>query len=258
MRNFVKEALQQGRPMLGFVVMTPNVATIQALAAGGATWFLIDTEHSPIGIESIAAMIAAAIAAGAAPFVRIQSPRSDLFKQVMDCGAYGAIFPMIESKAQAEDTVRVMRYPPLGQRSFGPIHAAQQWSGMDVYDYVKVANDELLNVAMIETQEAVDRLDEILEVDGVDVYLIARGDLTLDLGCPGEMKNPRVQKAVETAERKILAKKGAVLGGALTPGDDGRQMIERGYRFLSLGHDLGALRAVCRARVDAILGPAKG
>lgn len=257
MRNFVKQGLREGRPMLGFVVMTPDVAVIQALAAGGATWFLIDTEHSPIGIESISSMIAASIAAGAAPLVRIQSPRSDLFKQVMDCGAYGAIFPMIESKAQAEDTVRVMRYPPLGQRSFGPIHASQQWS-MNVYDYVRQANDELINVAMIETQAAVDRLDEILEVDGVDVYLIARGDLTLDLGCPGEMTNPRVQKAVETAERKILAKKGAVLGGALTPGDDGKKMIERGYRFLSLGHDLGALTAVCRARVDAILGPAKG
>lgn len=258
MRNFVKAALAEGRPMLGFVVMTPSVATIQALAAGGASWFLIDTEHSPIGIESISSMIAAAIAAGAAPLVRVQSPRSDLLKQALDCGAYGVIFPMIESAAQAEETVRVMRYPPLGQRSFGPIHAAQQWSGIDVYDYVRTANAELLNVAMIETQRAVDRLDEILEVGGVDVYLIARGDLTLDLGCPGDMNNRRVQVAVRNAEEKILAKKGAVLGGALTPGEDGRRMIERGYRFLSLGHDLGALRAVARARVDAILGPGKG
>lgn len=254
MRNTTKAALLEGRPALGCVIMTPSPLILQAFASGGFEFFFIDTEHAPIGIESISSMIAAAIAVGTPPMVRVQTPRSDLVKQVLDGGAYGIIFPLIEDKAGAEEVVRATRYPPLGGRTFGPFHAAQQWNGMPVYDYVKIANDELLVTVIIESQKAIANLDEILSVDGIDVFLIARGDLTLDCGCPGELENPRVLELVAEAERKILARPGAILGGQPWVRENARSMIDRGYRFLMLGTDIGLIKIIARQTVDDAKG----
>jgi 4-hydroxy-2-oxoheptanedioate aldolase len=251
LRNVTKAALLEGRPVLGCVMMTPSPLILQALASGGFEFFFIDTEHAPIGIESISSMIAAAIAVGTPPMVRVQTPGSDLVKQVLDGGAYGIIFPLIEDKAAAEAVVRATRYPPLGNRSFGPFHAAQQWNGMAAYDYVKVANDELLVTVIIESRKAIANLDEILSVEGIDVFLIARGDLTMDCGCPGDLENPQVLELVAEAERKILARPGAILGGQPWTRENAKSMIERGYRFVMLGTDIGLLKIIARQTVDA-------
>lgn len=256
MRNVTKQALLEGRPTFGCVIMTPSPIMLQAFASGGFEFFFIDTEHAPIGIESISSMISAAIAVGTPPMVRVQTPRSDLVKQVLDGGAYGIIFPLIEDKAAAEAVVRATRYPPLGNRSFGPFHAAQQWNGMPVYDYVKVANEELLVTVIIESRKAIENLDEILSVEGIDVFLIARGDLTLDCGCPGDLENLRVLELVAEAERKILARPGAILGGQPWTRENAQTMIDRGYRFLILGSDIGLIKIIARETVDSAQGTA--
>jgi len=256
LRNVTKAALLEGRPVFGCVMMTPSALILQAFASGGFEFFFIDTEHAPIGIESISSMISAAIAVGTSPMVRVQRPCSDLVKQVLDGGAYGIIFPLIEDKEGAEAAVRATRYPPLGNRSFGPFHAAQQWNGMPAYDYVKIANDELLVTVIIESRKAIENLDEILSVPGIDVFLIARGDLTMDLGCPGELENPRVRALVAEAERKILEHPTAILGGQPWTRETAGSMVERGYRFLMLGTDIGLIKIIARQTLDNAKGAA--
>jgi 4-hydroxy-2-oxoheptanedioate aldolase len=254
LRNVTKAALLDGRAALGCVIMTPSPLVLQAFASGGFEFFFIDTEHAPIGIESITSMISAAIAVGTPPMVRVQSPKSDLVKQVLDGGAYGIIFPLIDDKEGAEAVVKATRYAPLGGRTFGPFHAAQQWNGMGAYEYVRVANDEVLVAIIIESQKAIENLDEILSVEGIDVYVIARGDLTLDLGCPGELENPRVLELVAEAERKILAHPTAILGGQPWARENAKSMLERGYQFVMLGTDIGLIKIIARQTVDTARG----
>jgi 4-hydroxy-2-oxoheptanedioate aldolase len=235
-------------------MMTPSPLVLQAFASGGFEFFFIDTEHAPIGIESITSMISAAIAVGTPPMVRVQSPQSDLVKQVLDGGAYGIIFPLIEDKEAAEAVVKATRYGPLGGRTFGPFHAAQQWNGMAAYDYVRIANEEILVAVIIETQKAIENLDEILSVEGIDVFVIARGDLTLDLGCPGDLENRRVLELVDEAERKILAHPTAILGGQPWTRENAKALIDRGYQFVMLGTDIGMMKIVARQTIETARG----
>jgi 4-hydroxy-2-oxoheptanedioate aldolase len=253
--NPLRRKLADDRPVLGYLVTTAGVQVVQALARSGVDWLMIDTEHAPIGIESVAAMIAATNGTAVAPIVRVPGTRPDLVKPVLDCGAFGVVFPQVATREEAEATVSVVRYAPAGQRGYGPTFAAARW-GLSNLDYLKVANDEILNVVLIESQAGVDALDDILSVNGIDVVAIARGDLSQNLGVPGQFEHARLREVVVTAENKILARKNVVMGGITFSADDARAMIGRGYRFIVLGSDATLITGAAQRMVADITGGA--
>ena len=176
----LRRSLAEGRPTLGYLVTTPSVQIVQALARTGVDWLMLDTEHAPVGIESVAAMVAATGGTPATPIVRVPAARPELVKPVLDCGALGVVFPQIASREEAEAAVRTVRYAPTGQRGYGPTYAALRW-GLTNLDYLRAANDAVLSVVLIESPAGVDALDDILTVDGLDVVAVARGDLSQSL-----------------------------------------------------------------------------
>jgi 2-keto-3-deoxy-L-rhamnonate aldolase RhmA len=253
MKNRVKAAIADGRAALGYLVMLPAVGAVQALAASGCDFVLIDLEHAPLGIESAAALIAATNGTATAPLVRVPGPRSDLVKPALDSGAFGLVFPQIASVAEARACAEVSRYTPRGTRGYGPGYAALRW-GMTPLDYVAAANDELLVVALIESLAGVAALDDVLSVEGLDVVTIARADLASSMGIPGQFDDPRLTRVVAEAEAKIRARPGVALGGNAGSVEEARAMVAAGYQWLVLGTDLALVQRTAGAQVAAIRG----
>lgn len=246
--NPLKGRLQAGKPVFGVLVTMPSVQTIQILARAGFDWLLIDMEHGPIDIASAHAMIAATAGTRAVPLVRVPWNLPWLVKPILDAGAFGIVFPMIRSRNEAETAVRAVRYPPAGERGWGPFYAPLRWD-VTVPDYVKAANDEILTVLLIEHIDAVRRVDEIVSTPGIDVAVIAPFDLATSLGHQGA-DHPEVQAAIVDTEAAIL-RSPAVLGGLALSPEQANRMVERGYRFLALGYDAMLLQ---RGAASALQG----
>ena len=253
MTNPLRQRLDAGQSILGYLLSMPSVQLVQILAQSGVDWLMIDMEHAPIGIESVAAMIAATAGTRATPIVRAPGPFSDMVKPALDCGAFGIAFPQIATRAEAEATVRAVRYQPAGRRGYGPTYAALRW-GLPSLDYLKTANAEILNIVLVESTDGVAALDDILAVDGIDIVAVARGDLSENLGVAGQFSHPRLLEVVARAEDKILARKGVALGGIAFNPDEARAMIARGYRFVVLGSDAGLIGGAASAMVRSIRG----
>jgi len=249
--NQLRRTLAEGRATLGYLVSMPSVQLVQALARTGVDWLMFDTEHAPIGIESVAAMVAATGGTPATPIVRVPGVGADLVKPVLDCGALGIVFPQIATRAEAEATVRAVRYAPAGRRGYGPTYAALRWA-LPNLEYLKVANDAVLNAVLIESLAGVDALDDILTVGGLDVVAVARGDLSESLGVAGQFEHPRLREVVAKAEAKILAHPEVALGGIAFSADEARAMVARGYRFIVLGSDAGLISGAAQRMVQAI------
>ena len=253
MINPLRRTLAEGRPTLGYLVSMPSVQMVQALARTGVDWLMIDTEHAPVSIESVAAMVAATGGTPATPLVRVPGVRPELVKPALDCGAFGVVFPQIATREEAEATVRAVRYAPAGERGYGPTYAAHRW-GLSNLDYLKAANDEVLNIVLIESLAGVETLDDILKVDGLDVVAIARGDLSQNLGVAGQFDHPRLREVVAKAEAKIAGRAAVTLGGIAFSPEDARAMIARGYRFVVLGSDAGLISGAAQRTIQAIKG----
>ncbi len=249
--NPAKRAMAEGRATVGYLVSIGSVQMVQALARTGVDWLMIDTEHAPIGIESVAALVAATSGTPATPLVRVRGTQPEWVKPALDCGALGVVFPQIATRSEAEATVQAVRYAPTGQRGYGPTFAAHRW-GVSNLDYLKAANEAVLNVVLIESLAGVEALDDILTVSGLDVVAVARGDLSQNLGVAGQFDHPRLREVVAGAEDRILAARGAALGGIAFSSEEARAMIARGHRFLVLGSDAGLITGAAQRMVRAI------
>ncbi len=251
MANPMKARLRAGKACVGVLITMPSPALAQVLASCGYDYLFIDMEHGAIDLASCQQMIQATAGTECAPLVRVGKPDKALCKPVLDAGAMGMIFPMINDRALAEATVEAMFYPPKGQRGWGPFLAPIRWGQPDAMAYFKIANEELVNTVLIEHIDAVEALDEILAVPGLDVANVAPMDLAVSMGHPGDRDHPEVKAAIARAEKKILESKVALGGMALSP-EEANEKIDRGYRFLVLGYDVMLIQRVSAQLLDGI------
>jgi 4-hydroxy-2-oxoheptanedioate aldolase len=248
--NPLKARLSGGKPAVGLLVSMPSVHVAQVLAAVGFDWLFFDMEHGPIGIESVHAMITATSGTACAPIVRVPWNVPWLAKPVLDAGAMGIIFPMIRSAADAEAAVRAIRYPPAGERGFGPFYAPARF-GLTMQTYADPADCEILCILLIEHRDAIDDIDAILTVPGIDACLIAPFDLAMSYGYRDGPAHEEVQAAIGRAERAIAASP-VHLGGLALTGDIANAMIGRGYRLILTGFDTMLLQRAASEILGAI------
>jgi 4-hydroxy-2-oxoheptanedioate aldolase len=233
--NRLKARLTAGDATFGVIVTIPSVAVVQSLASAGVDWMVLDLEHAPIDATSLHAMIAATAGSRTVPLVRLPWSCSWQPKLAMDLGALGIVFPMICTAAQAEQAVRSVRYPPAGDRLWGPFYAPMRWS-MSMPKYIAAANDGMLAIATIEHPDGVRNIDEIVATPGLDLAIIGPGDLAMAMGIPGQFEHPDFLQALQAAEDGILGSKVTLGGVARTP-DQAKRMLDRGYRALGFGFD---------------------
>lgn len=174
MENGLKRIWAEGRPAINGWLSIGNAFTAEIMAAQGYDSITIDIQHGALDYGSVLPMLQAMRASGVVPMARVPWREPGIVMKALDAGAMGIICPMVNSAAEAAEFVGYTRYPPLGSRSFGPTRAAVAYGGYGVG-----ANDEVLALAMIETQQGVDNLEEIAATPGLDGLYIGPADLTL-------------------------------------------------------------------------------
>lgn len=251
--NPVKKALREGKVVLGATVTLANPDIAATLASSGYDFLWIEMEHSPVTLESVRSMILATRGLPGVPFTRVPVNEPWMAKRVLDAGSLGVIFPFTSSRELAEQAVRSCKYPPLGVRGFGPGFAAARW-GRNGADYVKFANDNVLVIIMIEQKQAVEKIEEIASVPGIDVLMIGVNDLSFSLGVGGKPTDPIVEEAVS----KVLAagQKHHLPVGYPTgnPAEINRR-IAQGFRFFQASSDLGLMSAGARQVLSQVRQP---
>jgi 2-keto-3-deoxy-L-rhamnonate aldolase RhmA len=178
-------------------------------AAAGYDFVFIDMEHGNYSMETVADLIRGAKSVGIAPIIRIPHLETHFISRVLDAGAEGIMVPMTSTKEQAEEIVHCSKYTPFGHRGFGTQTGQTDYKPLKAVEFMKEANEHTIIIAQIETQEAVENIDAILGVEGIDVGLIGPNDLSISLGIPDQMNSEILIKAigrvVETGKKRKKA-----------------------------------------------------
>jgi len=215
-KNAMKAKLQAGEPAFGISMMIPSPQIVEMVAALGFDWILIDCEHGSINPETVEALALAADACGITPIARPRSNKPEDILQVMDRGVMGVQVPHVNTAGDARAAVEAVRYHPEGKRGLGAgTRAAEYGFGTSMGEYIAATNRESLVCVQLEEEEAIRNADEILQVNGVDVFFIGPSDLSQSMGYPGQLDEPAVKAAVDGTLAKIVAA-GKVAG---TPGN---------------------------------------
>jgi 2-dehydro-3-deoxyglucarate aldolase/4-hydroxy-2-oxoheptanedioate aldolase len=236
--------------LLGTVVTLSNPAVSEILAEAGFDWLWIDLEHSPMD-PSEAQGILQAVANRAECVVRVPLNDEIWIKRCLDSGADGLIIPQVSTPEDARRAVRWCKYPPQGTRSVGASRA--QGYGASLQEYLDRANQETAVVVQIETAAAVSNIQAILEVEGVDGFVIGPFDLSASLGFPGQIDHPEVLAAIESVRAAVL-EHGRALGIFTGASARVRGYFEQGFTLVAASTDTlllnQAARELCRLVKD--------
>jgi len=231
-----KQRLHASRaPSFGTWISSSSLVCLDALKGMGFEWFMIDTEHAQVNPETIAAMVALLGSGGPAPFVRVGNIDQYLVKQALDAGALGVLVPLVNRGSQARAVVSFAKYPPDGVR--GAAAAAASRYGMELASYLQNANAETCVGVQIETKEALENLEEIAAVDGVDLLFVGPQDLTLSLGLGGDRRNPKVLEAMRQVVN-ACERHGKLPGTLAATPEEKRVDVDLGFRFVALASDV--------------------
>jgi 4-hydroxy-2-oxoheptanedioate aldolase len=203
-KNTLKEKLNAGRATLGPFVGFPSPAMVETIGWLGFDFVIIDCEHGPIDYETAEHMIRAAELSGVTPIVRIGLNEQQHIQRYMEAGAQGVLIPLVNSAADAKKVVNSVKYPPIGKR--GAYSGRSAMFGVQpLAEYVKRANEETFIGLQIETPEGIEHADEIIATEHADAIFLGPGDLSLNMGVPGQQEAPQVVETIEMLVKKILA-----------------------------------------------------
>jgi 4-hydroxy-2-oxoheptanedioate aldolase len=237
-RNTFKRALAEKRLQIGlWCSLTSNIAA-EIVADSGFDWLLLDSEHAPNEIPGLLSQLQAVRHGPAAPVVRVAWNDLVLIKRTLDIGAQSLLVPLVDNAEQAQRAVRATRYPPVGNRGVAGGTRATNFGRVD--NYLTTASEEICVVVQAETRGALDRIEEIAKVEGIDGVFIGPNDLAASLGHTGNTQHPEVQQAIQDAGRRLRAA-GKAAGILAFPEEEARRYIGWGYSFVAVGGDVALL-----------------
>ena len=204
--NRMKAKILAGEPAFGVSVMIPSPQVVEMVGRLGFDWVLIDCEHGTITPETVELMVMAAESSGITPIARPWRNSADAILRLMDRGVMGVQVPHVNTAADAQRAVSAVKYHPLGTRGLAAgTRPAHYGLGVTASEYVEWVNGETLVCVQLEEVEALHNIDEILAVDGVDVFFVGPSDLSQSMGHPGQTGTPVVQDAIRGAFRAVVA-----------------------------------------------------
>ena len=230
-----RQKLRDGRACIGAGV-TFNDPLISEALADSVDFLWIDLEHTPMSPEALTGHLLAGRGRNVAALVRVAGSTTPLIKPILDAGAQGIIVPQVQSAAEAARALADCRYPPVGTRGFGP-RVPTNYGRLDSRQYLPAANEKLFVAVQIETAGALEELDEILSLPGLDSVVIGPWDLSGALGVLGQVHHPSVVSAIETIVSKAAAKGVFVGAGMGADATFAKTMLARGVQWLQVGTD---------------------
>ena len=251
-KNKLKKIFSEGKAVINGWLQIPNSFSAEVMANQGWDSLTIDMQHGVVDYPNALQMLQAISTTDVVPMARVNWNEPGQIMKILDAGSYGVICPMVSNKQEAERFVQACMYPPNGYRSFGPIRGL-------IYggpDYTKHADTEILKLAMIETKEALEKLDEIMSVKGVDGIYIGPADLSLALGEEPGFDRPESTKAYSEILRILEhAKKNNIFAGIHngTP-EYAQKMIDKGFNFVTISSDLREMSLGSKKNIEKIKG----
>ena len=258
--NKLREIWQAGGAVVNGWLAIPNSFSAETMAHQGWDSLTIDLQHGMVDYQAMVPMLQAMSTTATVPVVRVPWLEPGILMKTLDAGAYGVICPMINTQEDAQKLVAYTHYAPRGTRSFGPIRALL-YSGAD---YPQHANDTIVTFAMIETAAALDNLDAILSVEGLDAIYIGPSDLSLALGCTPTFDDldPKAAEAVDHILARAKAH-GVVAGIHNGTPESALKRIAKGFQFVTVSSDArlmaaGAQQVIAKVRAGQPVSSAGG
>ena len=254
MKNFshskstLKHKLLNRELSIGSWLTIPHQSIVEIMGSAGFEWLTLDMEHAAIGIEGAINMIGHIQGNGMQALVRVSKNEEVIIKRVLDAGADGVIVPMIRNREEAIEAVNYVKYPPLGKRGVG-LNRAQKY-GTAFASYQEWVKNEVVIIAQIEHIDAVNNLEEIFAVPGIDGIIVGPYDLSASMGYPGEYDRPDVQEALARVD-EITKRLGKPLGFHVIDSDHAKTLekINKGYSFLAFSLDFFFIGDKARAEM---------
>lgn len=245
----LKRKLRAGESTFGAWISVGNPDVPDILETLPFDWFVFDTEHSPISMETVSHMIQVLDDDKVAPLVRVGVSDQYLIKQALDMGAHGVVVPLVNSRPDAESAAKFSMYPPRGVRGVAPRKAANY--GSTTGEYLRHANDDVILVAQVETAQAVQNVEEILSVKEVDVVFVGPSDLTMSLGLLDNRSDPKLREAMEFVLKKCQ-EHGKVAGTMALSTEEAKKAVKAGFQFVSLASDMKYLLEGARSFLSSV------
>ena len=254
LRNDVKEKLARNEFVLSMTVRLVRTIEIATIArSAGFDSIYVDMEHSTFSLDTTGQICMACLAAGITPFVRIPSTAPDVISRVLDGGALGVIAPHIQTAEEAVSVVRAAKFPPLGDRSFTGSLPHFQFRTFPAAEMFEALNDATMVIVMIESEDAMEAVEEIAAVRGVDMLFIGTNDLCSSLGIPGQLDHPKIREAyARTIEACRTHGKHLGVGGLSAHPKLAAEFVKLGGRYVSTGTDLSFLLGAATARAKQL------
>lgn len=254
LRNHMKEKLARGDVVASMTVrLCRSIEIAQIAATAGFDTLYVDLEHNTLSIDACCQICIAAQAIGITPLVRVPANTAEYIGRVLDGGAMGVITPHVRSAAEARAMVELVKFPPLGQRSAGGALSHYGYRSFPGAETSAAMNDASSLVVMLETVAALDNVEDIIAVEGIDMLLVGSNDLCAEMGIPGQFDDARLTQAFEraiAAARKVGKHVG--IGGLAARDDLMRKFVGMGARYVSTGTDLAFLLGACAQRAGFV------
>lgn len=230
-QNIVKTRLKNGQSVLGVLSNSTDPTVAELCGLSGLDFYMVDGEHSPVTTAQVQDIVRACDASGITPLARVRSNDSKLILQFLDAGVMGIMMPGVKTTADLEALVQAVKYPPLGSRGFGPVRANDYLLGdMNQGEAVEFANEQTLVLPQIENLEAIDNLDALLGVAGVDGFVLGPRDLAMSMGFYDGPGHDEVKRTIAGVVDRIK-KAGLVAGTTAATGDQAKALVDRGVLF---------------------------
>ena len=239
--NRIKRALKEGQSVVGtMVVEIRQPAVMQLLANAGFDFAIIDNEHGAFNIETIADLSRTAVQVGVTPLVRIPDLTYPHIAQTLDAGTQGIMLPRVTNVEQVREAVQFMKYPPMGIRGSALSRGYTNFKSAPVDQAMAEVDQETMLVVQIETRQAVENMEEIITVPGVDVALIGPNDLSIAHNVPGQINGPEVRSIIESTIA-ICQKHDVIPAIHINEVDLAVSWAKQGMRLISSGSEAGLL-----------------
>ena len=234
----LRELWNDQQPTFGAWLTVASTAGAETTARVGFDYVCADNQHGAIDYQATTSIVQAVLLGGSRPIARVPWNEPGIIGKMLDAGAEGVIVPMVNTVAETEAVVRACRYPPLGARSFGPVLA-----GIRAGEYASTANFSVAVIPMIETVQAVQNIDDILAVPGVDAIYVGPADLLLSLGLPPGNNDDRPEFTEALLTIVAACRRAGVAPGIHASGALAERRLQQGFQMLTVSGDLVAMRA---------------
>ncbi|MCS6928431.1 MAG: aldolase/citrate lyase family protein [Saprospiraceae bacterium] len=247
--NLLKKRLLHREPCYGVISPTTDPIVCEYVGLSGFHFYVIDAEHGFPNPSEVQHMVRALEGIGCTPLARVGDLNEKLILQYLDSGVLGIVMPGCSSADEVRRLVAAVKYPPLGKRGLGPVRAAEYMMKMPQAEYVRFANEQTLVLPQIEDLQAVENLDRMLEVEGVDGFVVGPRDLALAMGFYDGPAHPQVQQLMSEVFDKIQAA-GKIAGTVAATAEQAQKLIQRGVHFI-LNSVQGLIAAGARAFLNS-------